>query len=124
MKAKLLCILSILLILLTACGDNVLVVRTPLEGDYYVRSNIENLEWKHFSDMISSDSGIEEKDFDQLKVTLETNPKTRYIMVADELYRFNQNGKMIYYTDWEKEDGEYKLESLVFPDYDTTENIE
>ncbi|MGM0837618.1 MAG: hypothetical protein ACQEV7_15785 [Bacillota bacterium] len=124
MKAKLLCILSILLILLTACGDNVLVVRTPLEGDYYVRSNIENLEWKHFSDMISSDSGIEEKDFDQLKLTLEINPKSRYIMVADELYRFDPNGKMIYYTDWEEEEGEYKLESLVFPDYDTTENIE
>ncbi|MBM7618389.1 hypothetical protein JOC95_000231 [Bacillus tianshenii] len=124
MKAKLLCIISIPLMLLTACGDNVLVVRTPLEGDYYVRTNIENLEWKHFSDMISSDSGIEEKDFDQLKLTLKTNPKTRYIMVADELYRFDQNGKMIYYTDWEEEEGEYKMESLVFPDYDTTENIE
>ncbi|TYS69865.1 hypothetical protein FZC76_06460 [Sutcliffiella horikoshii] len=124
MKLKLFSLFAIATIFLTACGDKVLVVRTPLEGDHYVRSNIESLEWKHFSNMISSDSDIQEDDFNQLKWTMDHYSKTRYIMVSDELYRFDQNGKMVYYTDWKEEDGEYKLEKLEFPNYDTTGNME
>lgn len=124
MKLKLFSLFAIATIFLTACGDKVLVVRTPLEGDHYVRSNMDSLEWKHFSNMVASDSDIKEDDFNQLKWTLEHYNKTRYIMVSDELYRFDENGKMVYYTDWTEENGEYKLEKLEFPNYDTTGNME
>jgi hypothetical protein len=124
MKLKLFSLLAIAAIFLTACGDKVLVVRTPLEGDHYVRSNIQSLEWKHFSNMVASRSDIKEEDFDQLKWTLENYNKTRYIMVSNELYRFDVNGKMVYYTDWTEENGEYKIEKLEFPNYDSTGNME
>ncbi|QFT90667.1 hypothetical protein FIU87_18645 [Bacillus sp. THAF10] len=124
MKLKLICLLAMITILVTACGNQVLVVRTPLEGDHYIRSNMESLNWQHFSDMIASDSDIKEEDFQKLKTTLEVNKKTSYIMVSNELYRFNTDGKMVYYTDWKEENGVYKLEELGFPNYDASGNME
>ncbi|CAG9621415.1 hypothetical protein [Sutcliffiella rhizosphaerae] len=124
MKFNLFCLFAILTLFLTACGDKVLVVRTPLEGDHYIRSNIDSLEWKHFSGMVASGSDINEEDFNQLKWTLEYYNKTSYIMVSNELFRFNQDGRMVYYTDWIEEDGQYKIEELGFPNYDTSGDIE
>lgn len=124
MKLKLLILSAIVAIFLTACGDRVMVVRTPLEGDHYIGSNIESLEWEHFSQMLASESDIKQEDFDQLKWTRSKYKKTSYIMVSKELYRFDTDGKMLYYTDWTEENGEYKLEKLEFPNYDTTGNME
>ncbi|MBP3950067.1 hypothetical protein [Bacillus suaedae] len=110
-------ILIIICFILTGCGDQTLVVRTPLEGDSYIRNNIQELNWPMFSTLISKNSNIQEDDFLNLQQTLTEFPHTRYILVKDELFRFNPRGQMLYYTDWIEEDGYYKLDLLEFPRY-------
>ncbi|GAF64972.1 hypothetical protein BTS2_1869 [Bacillus sp. TS-2] len=99
---------------LSGCGDTLLVVRTPLEADQYLRNNIEELEFDSFEHMVSRDSGVTEKEFIELQRVIRENDQTRYIMIEEELFRFNIDGELLYYTIWtmDKQEQSLKLDTL------------
>lgn len=111
-------LLSILVFGLTGCGQQAMEIRSPLEGDTYIRNNIEEMEWNTFSQLISSESNITKEDFNQLKTLLDNNPETRYILNEDEFFRMTQDGELLYYLNWgDNNTNDYELQSLEFPEY-------
>lgn len=101
--------------LLSACGSEVLTIRSTLEGDQYLRNNLATLSQDDISQLSQIESNISENQITQLKEILEDSPQTRYAMYGDELYRYNSSGELLYYTKWEDFDGVHKLTSLEFP---------
>ncbi|KYG30874.1 hypothetical protein [Alkalihalobacillus trypoxylicola] len=97
-------------IILSGCGDTLLVVRTPLEADQYLRNNIEELVFDSFEQMVSSDSGVTDKEFIELQRVIRDHDETRYIMIEEELFRFNIDGELLYYTVWTKDEQDQSLQ--------------
>jgi hypothetical protein len=124
MKLKILGILLCIMIpLLSGCGDRLLVIRSPLEGDHYLRNNIDTFDWRLFQNLLSSDNMVSKKDFITLKKVIQDNPETNYYLTHNELIRFDKSGQIIYYTQWVEENGQYKLYKISFIPFDWLINI-
>lgn len=104
------------LLFLSACGQEPLVIRSTLEGDQYVRNNIESFTSDTFNQLMLSDQPIDETAINQLRTIISENEQTRYTRYDDELYRYDPTGELLYYTKWTEENGEYKLAALEFPE--------
>ena len=116
MKKLLILALLSSFLLLTACGQQPLTIRSTLEGDQYVRNNIESFTGETFDQLISTEHPVDDSDIEKLKDIISKNEQTRYTRYDDELYRYNSAGELLYYTKWNEEDGEYKLAALEFPE--------
>ncbi|MDQ0206797.1 hypothetical protein [Alkalicoccobacillus murimartini] len=116
MKYSLLLAVLSSVLLLTACGQQPLTIRSTLEGDQYVRNNIESFTGETFNQLLSAEYPVDELDIEKLKNVISENEQTRYTRYNDELYRYNAAGNLLYYTKWSEEAGEYKLTALEFPE--------
>lgn len=107
---KLLASLLLVVMVLAACGGHPLQPRNKLEGDVYLRSNIQYMDWNSFSKMVSKQSSVTEHDFEELKELLSTKESTFFIQIKDRFYRFISYDKsLLYYVQWIKEDGKYYI---------------
>jgi hypothetical protein len=104
------------LLFLSACGQEPLVIRSTLEGDQYVRNNIDSFTTDTFNQLMSSEQPVDETDINQLREIISENEQTRYTRYNDELYRYDPAGDLLYYTKWTEENGEYKLAAFEFPE--------
>lgn len=110
---KLLIVLS--LGILVGCGEQTLTVRSTLEGDSYLRNNIESLSEDQFVSLSSKQNHIDESTYTHYKNLIDQNVNTRYLLVDERIYRYSQNDELLYVAEWVEEEGVHKLDALVFP---------
>ncbi len=89
-----------------------LVIRSPLEGDNYIRNNIASFDWQLFQELVSSDSLLNEEDFLTLQHIIANNEQTRYILLEDELFRFSAENELLYYVKWGETREGFKITKL------------
>lgn len=103
----------IVCILLSGCSGEVLKFRNVLEADQYIRNNIQTLDWKTFNQLLTEDSNVNEQDYQVLREIPFKEMSTSHVVVENKkLYRFSQEKELIYVSQWEENDGEYKLTSI------------
>lgn len=109
MKKVLLPIIILLILNLTACGQEPLKFRNLNEADQYIRNNIKDIEWKQFKRLSFKDNNVSEEDFSYLKSILTKQYSSSSIIVNDKLYRFQKDQTLMYMTSWKEKDGSYYL---------------
>lgn len=105
----------IICILLSGCSGEVLKFRNILEADQYIRNNIQTLDWNTFNQLLTEDSNVNEQDYQVLREIPFKEISTSHVVVENKkLYRFSQEKELLYVSQWEENDGEYKLTSVDF----------
>lgn len=100
--------------LLVGCGEQPLTVRSTLEGDSYLRKNSQALSEEQFLSLSSEQQLLGGDDYELFKNLMKEHVNTRYLLIDDRIYRYSQSDKLLYVADWVEEEGEYKLNTLVF----------
>ncbi|MFS0788585.1 hypothetical protein ABC345_19635 [Shouchella sp. 1P09AA] len=103
------------LIFLIGCGNQTLDVRSALEGDSYLRNNIEHLSEEQFLTFASEEQKLNRHSYEEFKTQLDTHDQTRYLLVDNRIYRYTVEDELLYVADWVEEENLHKLDSLTFP---------
>jgi len=105
--------------LLASCGNEPLQPRNKLEGDVYLRNNIQQMDWDTFSGMVAEKAPVTEHDFEKLRELLSTKESTFFIQIQDRFYRFISKDKsLLYYVQWKKQDGKYYIQEIKYLESD------
>jgi len=93
-------VVILIILLLTACGQEPLKFRNMIEADQYIRNNIAMMEWPEFQLLLDKDTEVSQEDFITLKEILSKKQKTSHVEVENMLYRFNKKLNLMYMTEW------------------------
>ncbi|WP_368503230.1 lipoprotein [Alkalihalophilus sp. As8PL] len=114
-KILVLLTLAFLVVLIGGCGQDTLIIRTPLEGDNYLRNNIKTMDWTTFEALLSDEHSITTEEFHLLKHLVDVHPTTKYVLYPNELFRFSEDEDLLYALTWEEAGSLSKLKSISFP---------
>lgn len=103
-----------LLTILSGCGEEPLKFRNLTEADQYIRNNIQNFTLEEFRGLSKSNSELDEEDLDYLKSILKDETSSFHLSVGDKFYRFNHEKYLMYMTKWEKINGTFYLEEVLY----------
>jgi hypothetical protein len=109
---KKLILVFIMLLLLSSCGNQVMVVRGLLEADQYLLNNGPNLSWSLFQDLLSPDTTVTEEDYHNIVEILEERKRSSFVQLDNTIYRFTTNYELVYAAEWVEVDGQLQLKTF------------
>lgn len=100
-----------------ACGVRRATINRTLDirrRQLLTKKNSQALSQEQFLSLSSEQQLLGGDDYELFKNLMKEHVNTRYLLIDDRIYRYSQSDKLLYVADWVEEEGEYKLNTLVF----------